>query len=127
MSTRDLAYHLLQETYYDSVDRGDMAAAVLALHEEVEWSHAQVWAHHGFAQGKPTRMQGRGVVGAFLAERVQQLKEAGIRHRVRELVCDGDRGAMLGYVLGPDGSEQPFMVWFELRDERISRYVLRPI
>lgn len=127
MSLRGLAFNLLQHTYYDSIDRGDPEAATAALHDEVEWSHAQVWAHHEFQRGQPTHMRGRAEVAAFLAQRRDQLRAANIRHRVRDLVCEGHRGAMLGYVLGPDGTEQSFMVWFELRDEKIGRYLLRPL
>ena len=127
MNTHTLAYRLLQETYYDSVDRGDMQAAASALHADIEWSHAQVWAHHDFQRGEPTVKHGREEVGAYLDARREKLLEARIRHKVRDLVCEGDRGAILGYVLGPDGTEKPFMVWFEIRDEKIARYLLRPL
>lgn len=127
MSMHELAYRLLQETYYDSVDRGDMDAAASALHEDVEWSHAQVWAHHDFERGQPSTKHGRAAVASYLAERKEKLRESGIRHKVRDLVCEGNRGAVLGYVMGPDGTEKPFMVWFEIRDEKISRYLLRPL
>lgn len=127
MATRELAYRLLQQTYYDSVDRGDMDAAASALHEDIEWSHAQVWAHHDFQRGEPSMKRGREAVRAYLAARKEKLAEARIQHKVRDLVVDGNRGAMLGFVLGPDGSEKPFMVWFEIRDEKIARYLLRPV
>ena len=123
----ELAYHLLQRTYYDSIDAGDMETAASALHEDVAWSHQQVWAHHGFARGNPSQLRGRAVVRELLLARRDQLAQANIRHRVRHLVCDGQRGAVEGYVLGPDGGEQPFLVWFEIRDEKIARYVLRPV
>jgi ketosteroid isomerase-like protein len=125
--SKDLAFRLLQETYYDGIDAGDMARAASALHEDVEWSHAQVWAHHGFPRGEPSTKHGRAAVEALLQARVRELAEARIRHKVRELVCDGDKGALLGYVRGEDGTEKPFMVWFELRDGRIARYLLRPL
>lgn len=127
MTNDALAYRLLQGTYYDSVDRGDMEVAASALHDDVEWSHAQVWAHHDFQRGEPSLKRGRQQVASYLAERKDKLKEARIQHKVRDLVCEGNRGALLGYVLGPDGSEKPFMVWFEIRDEKISRYLLRPL
>lgn len=127
MSTKALALHLLQETYYDSIDRGDMATAASALHDDVEWSHAQVWAHHDFQRGDPSTKHGRAVVGAYLAERREKLAEARIRHSVRDLICEGDKGAFLGVVTGPDGTQKHFMVWFELRDGKIGRYLLRPL
>jgi ketosteroid isomerase-like protein len=127
MSERELALSLLQQTYYDGVDAGDMARATSALHEDIEWSHAQVWAHHEFAAGKPTRMQGRAAIREFLEARREQLAAAGIRHAVVDLVIDGGRGAFLGQVTGPDGTRKPFMVWFELRDGLIGRYLLRPL
>ena len=60
------------------------------------------------------------------AERVKKLAEAGIRHRIRQLVCDGIQGAFLAAVEGP-GREIPFFGWFELRDGLVGRYVLRPV
>ena len=127
MSTAERAYELFEEIYYRNIDRGDMAAAAAALHPDVEWSHQQVWAHHGFARGTPQRLQGRSAVQQFLAERVEQLREARIRHHVREMVFERDRGAFLGAVDGPDGRTLGFMVWFELRDDLVSRYLLRPL
>ena len=127
MSERELALTLLQRTYDDGVDAGDMMRATSALHEEIEWSHAQVWAHHDFIAGKPTRMQGRAAIREFLDARREQLAAAGIRHRLVDLVIDQGRGAFLGEVTGPDGSTKPFMVWFEIRDGSIGRYLLRPL
>ena len=70
---------------------------------------------------------GRAAIEAFLVARREQLAAAGIRHRVVDLVIDQGRGAFLGEVRGPDGSCKPFMVWFELRDGLIGRYLLRPL
>ncbi len=127
MSMKERALELLQATYYDGIDAGDMAKAASALHEDVEWSHAQVWPHHGFVRGEPSTNHGRAEVQAFLQARVQQLAEARIRHKVRDMVIEGNKGAILGFVRGEDGTERPFMVWFEIKDDRISRYLLRPL
>lgn len=127
MNATDLARHLLQATYYDSIDRGDMTSAVLALHPDIDWSHVQVWEHHDYRRrAEPTRLKGRQAVLDLLAERVARLAEAGIRHRIRHLVCDGQQGAFLAAVEGP-GREIPFFGWFELRDGLVGRYVLRPV
>ena len=124
--SKELIRHLIQEIYYDNVDRGDMTAATQAFHPDVEWSHAQVWAHHDFARGHAVALQGRAAVFDFLQERVAQLKDAAITHHLTDLVWEGDRGAYLGVVRGP-GPEKPFMVWIELRDGLIGRYTLRPL
>ena len=127
MNTRERAYHLLQRVYYDNVDRGLMTAAAAAFHPEVEWSHAQVWAHHEFRQGHAQQLKGRAAVQALLEARVEQLRDARITHHVREMVMEGDKGAFLGAVEGPQGELKPFMVWFEVRDGLIARYMLRPL
>ncbi len=126
MSDKSQARHLFQTIYYGHVDQGDMDTAVMAFHPDVEWSHAQVWAHHGFARGEPTQLHGRDSVHAFLAARVAELKDAGITHHVREMVMEGDKGAFIGAVEGP-GPDRAFMVWFEVKDKLVSRYVLRPL
>jgi len=127
MSTRERAYELFETIYYGNIDRGEMALAASALHPDVEWSHQQVWAHHGYARGTPEVRRGRAAVEEFLAARIVQLRDARIRHHVRELVFEHDRGAFLGAVDGPDGRSLEFMVWFELRDDLVARYVLRPL
>ena len=126
MTPKERAFHLFQNVYYANVDRGDMAAATEAFHPDVDWSHAQVWAHHEFARGNAHSLRGRQAVHEFLAARVPQLREARITHHVREMVMVGDRGAFLGAVEGP-GATKEFMVWFELRDGLVSRYTLRPL
>ncbi len=127
MSMKQLAMTLLQSTYYDGIDAGDMAKAASALHEDVEWSHAQVWGHHEFRAGEASANHGRAEVQAFLQSRVRQLAEARIRHKVRDMAIEGNKGAILGYVRGEDGTEKQFMVWFEIRDDKIARYLLRPL
>ena len=127
MASKQRALELLQTTYYDSVDRGDMTAAASAMHEAVAWSHLQVWEHHGYRrESQATELHGRQAVEDFLAERRQQIAEAGIQHKVRDLVFENDKGAFIGAVEGP-GPDKLFMVWFEIKDDRISRYVLRPL
>ena len=127
MSTRDLAYRLLQSTYYDSIDKGDMVRACSALHPDVDWTHAQVWAHHQFERAEASGFRGRQAIQDFLTARVAQLAEARITHHVDDMVIEGDKGAFLGHVAGPDGTTRPFFVWFELRDGLIGRYTLRPL
>lgn len=103
-----------------------MDTAVMAFHPDVEWSHSQVWAHHDFARGEPTQLHGRAAVRELLAARVAELKDAGITHHVRDMIMEGDKGAFIGAVEGP-GPDRPFMVWFEMTDGLVSRYVLRPL
>jgi len=127
MATKERALELLQATYYDSVDCGDMAKAASAFHPDVEWSHQQVWEHHQFKrEGSAVTINGRPAVEKLLSARVKELGEARIRHKVRDMVFENDKGAFLGAVLG-EGREVPFMVWFEIRDNLISRYLLRPL
>jgi hypothetical protein len=128
MSSKERAYELLQTTYYDSIDRGDIATAASALHEDVDWSHSQVWKRTDFGLGVAEQFHSRAEVEGFLGGLKDKLAEARIKHRVREIVMEGDHGAFLGYVEGQETGEQaPFMVWFELKDDRVSRYTLRPL
>ena len=57
------------------------------------------------------------------------LGKAGIRHQVRDMVFEPEtgKGAFLGAVVGSDGTEAPFLAWFELKDDRIYRYTIRPL
>ncbi|HEX2793488.1 MAG TPA: nuclear transport factor 2 family protein [Croceicoccus sp.] len=125
-SAKAHAHHLFQDIYYGHVDKGDMTTAVSALHPDVEWSHAQVWAHHGFARGEPSAHKGRDAVYGLLSARVDELKDAGITHHVRDMVMEGNKGAFIGAVEGP-GPDRLFMVWFEIEDDLVKRYDLRPL
>jgi hypothetical protein len=126
MTPEQRAHHLFQNTYYDNIDRGDMKAATEAFHPDVAWSHAQVWAHHEFEKNHPAQLNGRAEVEVFLAKRAGQLSEATITHHVRKLVINDNVGAFLGAVEGP-GPEKEFIVWFELADNLVKRYTLRPV
>ena len=127
MSTKERAFELLQTTYYDSIDCGDMEKAASAMHPDVEWSHQQVWEHHQFQrEGSAVTHHGRAAVEELLSARVGELKEAKIEHKIREMVFEDGKGAFLAAVEG-DGPDKPFMVWFEIKDDLISRYLLRPL
>ncbi|MCL7466129.1 nuclear transport factor 2 family protein [Phaeovulum sp. NW3] len=127
MTTRTDVIRLVQGTYYDGIDAGDMARAVSALHPDVDWSHTQVWSHHGFERGEASGCRGRQAVFDLLSARVTELAQAQITHRIEDMIFADGRGAFLGYVEGPGGARKPFMVWFELTGGLIGRYTLRPI
>jgi hypothetical protein len=126
MTTKQQAWDLFQKGYYDNVDAGNMEAAVKVYHEQLDWSHQQVWVHHNYQRTEPSRFTSPAQILAFLNERKGKLAEAKIRHKVRDMVLDGDKGALLGAVEG-SGPDQNFMVWFELKDGKIARYSLRPL
>src|SRR5690349_13690043 len=113
MPDKDAVLGLFQAQYYDSVDAADMESAVLALHEDVEFNHVQVWQRTDLELGAST-LRGRSAVRDFLIAARPKLAQARIRHRVRDLVLDGERGAFIAAVEGEDGNEAPFVVWFEL-------------
>ena len=54
------------------------------------------------------------------------IAETKIQHKVRNMVFEGDKGAFLAEVVGEDKSI-PFFVWFELKDDLVYPYVLRPL
>ena len=127
MATKQTAFQLLQRTYYDSIDRYDIPSAVTALHENVAWSHAQVWKRHDLGMPASETFDGRDEVEAFLSGVTDRLRVAQITHTIREMVFDEatDKGAFLADVSGrvgsPDaGVQAPFLVWFELRDDLVS-------
>src|SRR6476646_7887569 len=119
MATKQTAFQLLQRTYYDSIDRYDIPSAVTALHENVAWSHAQVWKRHDLGMPASESFDGRDEVEAFLSGVTDRLRVAQITHTIREMVFDEatDKGAFLADVSGrvgsPDaGVQAPFLVWF---------------
>ena len=119
-------YRLLQETYFDSIDGADAETAVTALHEDVEWVHRQVWEHDGHSSEEVDVYHGRDAVFEFLDPRIGEMQEEGIEHKIREAICEGERGAFLAEVVGADGSTLPFFGWVELTDGLVSKYTVTP-
>jgi ketosteroid isomerase-like protein len=122
MLSKDVAYDLLQRGYYDSINAGDMAGAAAVLHEDVEWSHGPVWGQP--ASELIENLHGRSAVEAVLTGRKQALSPLTLE--IRDLVVEGDKGAFLADI-GDAESRSPYMGWFELRDGKISRYLVRPL
>lgn len=127
MLSKERVWEMFQRTYFDSIDSGRMAEAVSIFHEDVEWIHTQVWEHDDYRRTKGSdRLKGRKEVEALLSERSESMGRAGIRHLVRDLVFDGHKGAFIGTVQGPD-QELPLIAWFEIEDEKVSRYIVTPL
>lgn len=119
-------YRLLQGTYFDAIDAGEPATAARALHEDVEWSHRQVWEHDGHGSDTVDTLVGRESVVAFLASRIEEMQAIGIEHEVKVAICEGTTGAFTASVVGPDGRRQPFLGWVELADALVSTYRVTP-
>jgi hypothetical protein len=124
--TGEDARRFFQERYYDNVDRQDAEGAVSALHEAVEFDQVQVWQTTDLRLGA-NQLRGRDEVLRFLSGAKLRLAEARIRHRVDTAVLDGFRGALRAHVVGEDGEQAPFIVWFELEDGLVRRYLVRPV
>lgn len=127
MADQALVRTLFQDGYYDNIDGQDIDKAVLTMHPDVEFIHTQVWQGGDLRLGS-NHWHGRTQVRAFLTEAAPRLKDAQIRHKVDTVVVDGDRGALQCHVENRDGADvkAPFLVWFELKDDMISRYIVCP-
>ena len=127
MLSKDKVWEMFQKTYFDSIDKGEMAKAVSVFHEDVEWIHTQVWEHDDYQRDKGIdRLKGKNEVEALLEGRKTELAKQKIQHRVQDLVLEGNKGAFLAHVKGGE-KELGFMVWFELKDEKIYRYIVAPL
>lgn len=128
MADKATALRLFQDDYYAAVDSGRMKEAMVAFTDDVEWTHAQVWGPRDpQAPNRPTWLRGKREIEEFLVARKDNLARANIRHHVQEMIFENDKGAFIGYVQGGDGQKSHFMVWFEIRDDKIARYLLRPL
>lgn len=124
--TNDQLYELLQDIYFDNIDIADATAAVEAFHEDVEWVHTQVWEHDGHDRSKTDVLHGRESVREFLANRIEEMQVEGIKHKVRKVIADGETGAFRAEVVGPTKESLAFFGWVELRDGKISTYIVIP-
>ncbi|WP_254810994.1 nuclear transport factor 2 family protein [Natronosalvus amylolyticus] len=119
-------YELLQTTYFDSIDGGDAETAVEAMHDDVEWTHTQVWEHDGHTSQATDTLEGKAAVHDFLAGRIDEMQAEGIEHKIRDVVASGDKGAFRAAVVGPNGNALPFLGWVELEDDVIRTYTVTP-
>jgi hypothetical protein len=127
MLSRDEVWNMFQKIYFDSIDKGDMTKAVTIFHDDVEWIHTQVWEHDGYRRDKGSdRLKGRHEAEALLKGRKVDLRRQGVRHLLKDLVLEGNRGAFIGHVKGP-GKELPLIAWFEIKDDKIYRYIVTPL
>ena len=117
---------LLQQTYFDAIDQQDAGRAVQAFTEDVEWSHYQVWEHHGHARNRADIFHDRSALRDFLAGRMAEMREEGIRHLVTNVITEGDEGAFRARVQGTKGESMHFFGWVELADGKISKYIVGP-
>ncbi len=117
---------LLQQNYFDAIDQQNADRAVQAFTEDVEWSHYQVWEHHGHARNRADVFHDRSGVRDFLAGRIAEMQEEGIRHLVTHVITEGDEGAFRAEVQGTMGESMHFFGWVELSEGRISKYIVSP-
>jgi hypothetical protein len=117
---------LLQQTYFDAIDQQNTDRAVQAFTEDVEWSHYQVWEHHGHARNRADVFHDRSTLRDFLAGRMAEMQEEGIRHLVTHVITEGDEGAFRAKVQGTTGGSMHFFGWVELTKGRISKYIVGP-
>ncbi len=54
------------------------------------------------------------------------MQVVGIRHKVGAVLTDGEYGAFRAEVIGPTGKTVPFLGWVELKDGKISSYIVMP-
>ena len=125
MTSRTLR-SLLQQTYFDAIDQQDAGRAVQAFTENVEWSHYQVWEHHGHARNRADIFHDRSALRDFLAGRMAEMREEGIRHLVTHVITEGDEGAFRAKVQGTKGESMHFFGWVELAECKISKYIVGP-
>ena len=127
MSTSEAQFrNLLQQIYFDCIDRGDADGAVEAFTKDVVWSHYQVWEHHGHLRNRADVFHGRAEVRDFLAERISDMQEEGIRHLVTSAIVQDDEGAFRAKVVGVGEKCLRFFGWVEFADGKISRYIIGP-
>ncbi|WP_027948803.1 nuclear transport factor 2 family protein [Haliea salexigens] len=125
MTPEELHAHL-QHVYFDNVDTANPAGAVLAFTRDMHWQHTQVWPHDGHDSRHTDHLHGRAALLEFMQTRVKEMQVIRIRHRVDEVIVQGDRGAFRASVLDPSGRSLGFLGWIELSDGLIHRYLVVP-
>lgn len=126
-AANDMLFDLLQHCYFDNIDNGNAKRAVAAFTDNAEWVHTQVWEHDGHYSNKVDTITGRSGICDFLVQRIGEMQVIGFKHKVHQVVCDGQRGAFRASVVMPGTDESvPFFGWVELEENKISFYRVFP-
>ena len=127
MLSKKQVWELFQNVYFNSVDSGEMTKAISIFHEDVEWIHTQVWEHDEYKRSKGSDiLKGKKAIEILLQERSKKMEKVKIRHSIQDMVFQDSKGAFIGFVEGP-GKKLPIIAWFEVKDDKISRYIVTPL
>jgi hypothetical protein len=127
MLSKNQVMDMFQNTYFGSIDKGEMTKAISVFHDDIEWIHTQVWEHDKYVRMKGSdRLKGKKEVENLLMERKAALAKENVRHVIQELVFEENKGAFIGHVTG-SGKELALIAWFEIKDDKVYRYIVTPL
>jgi hypothetical protein len=109
--------------YYLGVETDDLDRALAVFHPDARFTH--VWSQQ---HPEKQELNGVGEIRAWLEKVGPYANSRGLVHSISDFVLNGDRGAFLAEVSSDQHDRRgQFMVWFELADDRLIRYDMRPL
>ena len=119
-------FKLLQYSWFNSIDEGDLVSASEVLHEHAEIKHYRVWTgDHN--QAEPFELiSGKSNILLWLRQQEPRLIAAGRRHLVKTILVGNHEFAFRAETLAEQQQSACFIGWIKLRDQLIYRYTVVP-
>lgn len=125
--SKEELHELLQEQYFNALDRGDVETALATMDDDVEWIHTD-WEGGPSGQTGSLVVQGKESLRGFLEQTTAAMErgELGawskVEHEVLEVIVDGNRAAFRAEMTGP--FKFPFLGWVELKNGKLGKYAV---
>ena len=119
-------FKLLQYSWFNSIDEGDLVSASEVLHEHAEIKHYRVWTgDHN--QAEPFELiSGKPNILLWLQQQRPRLIASGRRHLVKTILVGNHEFSFRAETLAEQQQPACFVGWIKLQDQLIYRYTVVP-
>ena len=119
-------FRLLQHSWFDSIDGGDLVSASEVLHEHAEIKHYRVWTGDQ-NQAEPFELiSGKSNILLWLQQQRTRLIASGRKHLVKTVLVGNHEFSFRAETIAGQQQSACFIGWIKLRDQLIYRYTVVP-
>ena len=119
-------FKLLQYSWFNSIDEGDLVSASEVLHEHAEIKHYRVWTGDQ-NQAEPFELiSGKSNILLWLQEQRRRLIASCRKHLVNTVLLGNNEFSFRAETVAGQQKSACFIGWIKLRDQLIYRYTVVP-
>ena len=119
-------FRLLQCSWFNNIDAGDLVSASEVLHEHAQIKHYRVWTGDQ-NQAEPFELiSGKSNILLWLEQQRPRLIASGRRHLVRTVLVGNHEFSFRAETVVEQQKSACFIGWIKLRDQLIYRYTVVP-